>query len=98
MARNSPVTICVTGQIPDSDLKFHQPLIVDGVAKSTRASFAILNKGCLFRVGLLIVLCVVVVPLIRRCCIRLQLMLIVCIVLIALISFGSNSCTTILLY
>jgi len=31
------------------------------VGKSTRESFAILNKGCLFRVGL-IILCVVAVP------------------------------------
>ena len=45
-----------------SDPKFHHPLIVDGVGKSTRASFAILNKGCLFRVGLFIILRVVVAP------------------------------------
>jgi len=56
MARNSPVTICATKQIPSSDPKFHHPLIVDGVGRSTRASFAILNKGCLFRVGLFIYL------------------------------------------
>ena len=37
-----------------------QPLIAGGVGRSTRASFAILNKGCLFRVGLFIILCVVV--------------------------------------
>jgi len=52
----------VNKQIPNSDPKFHQPLIVDGVGKSTRASFEILNKGCIFRVGLFINLCVVVVP------------------------------------
>ena len=40
MARNNPVIICVTKQIPNSDPKFHQPLIVDGVGKSTRVSFA----------------------------------------------------------
>jgi len=62
MARNNPVTICATGQIPRRDPKFHQPLIVDGVGKSTGASFAILNKGCSFRVGLFIILCVVAVP------------------------------------
>jgi hypothetical protein len=56
------VTVCATRQIPSIDPKFHHPLIVDGVGKSTRASFAILNKGCLFRVGLFIILCVVVVP------------------------------------
>jgi hypothetical protein len=59
MARNNPVTICATKHIPSNDPKFHQPLIVDGVGKSTKASFAILNKGCLFRVGLFIILCVV---------------------------------------
>jgi hypothetical protein len=37
-------------------------LIVDGAGKSTRALFAILIKGCLFRVGLFIILCVAVVP------------------------------------
>jgi len=46
----------------NSDPKFHQPLIVDGVDKSIMASFAILSKGCLFRVGLFIILCVVVAP------------------------------------
>jgi len=35
MARNNPVTICATRQISRSDPKFHQPLIVDGVGKST---------------------------------------------------------------
>jgi hypothetical protein len=62
MAKNSPVTICATKHIPWSDPKFHQPLIADGVGKLTRALFAILNKGCLFRVGLFINLCVIVVP------------------------------------
>ena len=54
--------ICANRQIPNRDPKFHQPLIVDGVGKSTRASFAILNKECLFRVGLFIILCVVMAP------------------------------------
>jgi len=62
MASNNPVTICANKQIPSTDPKFHQPLIVDGVGKSTRASFAILKKDCLFRVGLFIILFVVVVP------------------------------------
>jgi len=65
MANSNLVAICATRQIPKSDPKIHQPLIVDGVGRSTKASFAILNKGCLFRVGLLIILCVVVAPLIR---------------------------------
>ena len=42
MAINNPVTICGTKQIPRSDPKFHQPLIVDGAVKSTGALFAIL--------------------------------------------------------
>jgi len=53
--------ICATKQIPNNDPKFHQPVIVDGVGNSTRALFGILNKECLFRVGLFIILCVVVV-------------------------------------
>ena len=60
MARNNPVTISATMQIPRSDPKFHQPLI--GVGKYTKASLTILNKGCLFRMGLFIILCVVTVP------------------------------------
>ena len=65
MARNSPVTICITRQSPSSDPKFHQPLIVDGVGRSTKALFAVLNNGCLFLVGLFIILCVVDAPWIR---------------------------------
>ena len=57
--------ICMTRQIPSSDPKFHHPLIVDGVGRSTSALFAILNSGCLLRMGLFISLSVVVVPLIR---------------------------------
>ena len=48
IARNSPVAICATKQSPSNDPKFHQPLIVDGVGRSTSALFAILNRGCLF--------------------------------------------------
>jgi hypothetical protein len=65
MARNSPVRICAIRQTPSSDPKFHHPLIVDGVGRSTRALLAILRRGCLFRMGLFISLCVVAVPL--RC-------------------------------
>ena len=61
MARNNPVTFCGTKQIPRSDPKFHQPLNVDGAVKSTGASFVILSKGCLFSVGLFIILCDVTV-------------------------------------
>jgi hypothetical protein len=65
MARNNPVTICATRQIPSSDPMFHQPLVVDGVGRSTRASLAILNRGCSFRMGLFIILHVARVPLIH---------------------------------
>jgi hypothetical protein len=54
------VTICATRHIPNNDPKFHQPLIVHGVGTSIRESFAISNRGCLFRAGLFIILCVVV--------------------------------------
>jgi hypothetical protein len=61
MARNSLVTICATTHIPNSDPKFHHNLIVDGAGRSTWALFAILNRGCLCRVGLFINLYVIVV-------------------------------------
>jgi hypothetical protein len=51
MVRNNPVRICMIRQIPISDPKFHHPLIVEGVGKSTTAPFAILISGCLFRMG-----------------------------------------------
>jgi len=56
------VMICIIRQIPSSDPKFHHPLIVDGVGKSTSAFLAIFISGCLFRMGLFISLSVVVVP------------------------------------
>jgi hypothetical protein len=56
MARNSPVAICATKQIPSNDPKFHHPLIVDGVGRSTNASFASLNRRCLCRMGFAICL------------------------------------------
>jgi len=62
MATNNPVTICATRQIPRSEPKFHHPVLVDGVGKSIKALFAILNRGRLFLVGLFIILCVVKVP------------------------------------
>jgi hypothetical protein len=58
------VNVGAARQIPNSDPEFHYPLIVDGSGRSARASFVILIKECLFRVGLFISLCVVV-PLIR---------------------------------
>jgi hypothetical protein len=64
MAKNSPVTICATRHIPSSDPKFNHPLSVDDVDRSTRASFAVLNRGCLGRMSLFISLCAVVVLLI----------------------------------
>ena len=65
MAKNSPVIICIIRQIANSDPKFHHPLIVDGVGRSTRALFVILNNGCFFRMGLFINSCAVVAPLIH---------------------------------
>jgi hypothetical protein len=57
------VNVGAARQIPNSDPEFH-PRIVDGAGRCARASFAILIKECLFRVGLFNGLCVVV-PLIR---------------------------------
>lgn len=45
MARNNPVRICAIRHTPISDPKFHHPLMVDGVGRSTRALFAILIRG-----------------------------------------------------
>jgi hypothetical protein len=64
-SKHSPIAICATRQIPNNDPKFQHPLIVDGVGRSTRASFAILNRGCLFHVGLFIILCDARAPLIH---------------------------------
>lgn len=44
MAKNSPVIICITRQIPSGDTQLHGPLTVDGVGRSTRALSAILNN------------------------------------------------------
>jgi len=79
-----------------SDAKFHHPLTADGAGKSTRALFAILIKGYLFRVCLFIILCVVAVTWIRWWCLRLQLVLVVYIVLVVLLWFLLFCC--ILLY
>ena len=56
--------ICIARQIPSSDPKFHHLLIVDGAGWYTRALFAILSNGCLFRMGLFTNLYVLVAPLI----------------------------------
>ena len=51
IVRNSPVTICIARQIPNSDPEFHRRLIVDGVGRSTKTSFActkyITDRHCL---------------------------------------------------
>jgi hypothetical protein len=60
MARKNPVAMCATRQIPSRDPKFHHPLIVESVGRSTGASFASLNSGCLCRMGLFIHVFVVV--------------------------------------
>jgi hypothetical protein len=59
-ARNSPVRVCATKKIPNGDPKFHHPVITDGAGRSSKALFATLIKGCLFRVALFINVCVVV--------------------------------------
>jgi hypothetical protein len=40
----SPGRICTIKQLPSSGPKFHHPLVVDGVGRSTRASLAVLKS------------------------------------------------------
>lgn len=54
MANNRPVRICAIRHSPSRDPKFHHPVIVDGVGRSTSAWFAIFIRGCLLRMGLFI--------------------------------------------
>lgn len=46
MAKNNPVKIWVTRQIPKRDPKFHQAEMFTGAGRSTNALLAILIKGC----------------------------------------------------
>jgi hypothetical protein len=54
MAKNRPVKICVIKHNPNNDPKFHQLEIFEGAGRSIKALFIILNKGCIFRIGLFI--------------------------------------------
>lgn len=45
MARNSPVRIWVIRQRPRREPKFHQTEMLEGVGRSTTASFAIFRRG-----------------------------------------------------
>lgn len=49
MARKRPVIIWVIRQRPKREPKFHQIEMLEGVGRSTRASFAIFRSGCVFR-------------------------------------------------
>jgi hypothetical protein len=49
------VAICISKQIPSSDLKFHHALMLEGVGKPTRALLAIFINGCVVCIGLFIV-------------------------------------------
>jgi hypothetical protein len=52
MARNNPEATWMIKQRPNKDPKFHQPEILIGAGRSTKALFIILNKGWLLRWGL----------------------------------------------
>lgn len=45
MARNRPVRICKTKQIPSSDPKFHHAEMLDGVGRSMNDLLIILMSG-----------------------------------------------------
>lgn len=49
MARNSPVRICRTKQVPSSDPKFHHAEMLEGVGRSIKELLMILSRGCVFR-------------------------------------------------
>lgn len=49
MAKNRPVRICIIRQIPNSDPKFHQAEILEGVGRSMNASLTIFIRGCVLR-------------------------------------------------
>jgi len=61
VASSCLVTICAIKELSSSDLKFHvsRLLIVSG--RSSRASLAVLESGCIFRMGLSVILLVVIV-------------------------------------
>jgi hypothetical protein len=66
MAKNSPVAIWITRQIPSRDPKFHHVLMFDGVGRSIKALLIILISGCTVRMGLFIILIVVMLLLIGQ--------------------------------
>lgn len=43
------MTICAIRQRPRREPKFHQAEMLEGAGRSTRASFAILSRGWVFR-------------------------------------------------
>lgn len=50
MARNRPVIIWIIKQRPNSDPKFHQAEMLDGVGRSIKEELTILMMGWCFRV------------------------------------------------
>lgn len=56
MARNSPVSICITKQSSKREPKFHHTDRFLGAGKSIRDLFIMLNRGCFFRIGPVIIL------------------------------------------
>lgn len=54
MARNRPVKIWIIRQSPSSEPKFHQVEMLMGAGRSIRAWLIILNRGCVFRMFVVI--------------------------------------------
>ena len=50
-ASSSPLRFCTIRRKPSSYPKFHHPLTIGGVGRSTKALSAILTRGCHFRGG-----------------------------------------------
>lgn len=55
MARNNPVIICIIRQSPRREPNFHHIDKFLGEGRSIRDPLIILNKGCVFRIGPIIV-------------------------------------------
>lgn len=56
MAKKRPVAIWTIKHSPSNDPKFHRVEILVGAGRSTKAPLAILNNGCDFRIGIVIMM------------------------------------------
>lgn len=55
MARNSPVRICIIRHNNNREPKFHHAEMLDGAGRSISALLAILKRGWVFRVTIVLI-------------------------------------------